>query len=110
MDKNSFLNMIKNLQSLMRCPSCSSVYEMEEMQFMGQGDGYFLLSMTCHHCSLPVWVNVFSGSQGNMPLTDLSVLDVGLIGKEPITKDEVIDFHRFLKGFDGNFKKLINRS
>jgi transposase-like protein len=51
-DEKKFLNLLKNLQSIMKCPSCGSVYEVSEMQFVGSQDGYFLLSLTCHDCNL----------------------------------------------------------
>lgn len=91
----------------MRCPSCSSAYEMSEMQFVGSKDGYFLLSMNCARCSLPVWVNVFSGSGRGGLVNDLTVNDLVLSGKPPISIDEVLDFSAFIRKFDGNFKNIL---
>jgi hypothetical protein len=106
MDKNHFLQLLKNLQSVMRCPSCGAVYTVEEMQFMGNHDGYFLLSMTCTECNLPVWVNFFAGpnQKEGMTLTDLTINDFDLAQKDPITQDEVISFHNFIATFNGDFK------
>jgi hypothetical protein len=92
----------------MKCPSCGAVYEQTELQFLGQQDGYFLLSMTCSKCSLPVWVNVFAGGTAT-PLTDLTILDFDLLQKEPISKDEVISFHKSIRLFDGNFQKAFRK-
>lgn len=93
----------------MRCPSCGSVYEVSEMQFVGSQDGYFLLSLTCNNCSLPVWVNFFAGNNqpGSYIAGDLTVKDIKLLSREAITSGEVIDFHITLKKFDGNFKKVF---
>jgi hypothetical protein len=108
MDHKKFLNLLKNLQNIMRCPSCSAVYDMSEVQYVGNHDGHFLLSMTCSKCSLPVWVNFYSGGPGQIqPVTDLTINDIGLLSKGPITKDEVIDFHKFLKTFSGDFKEKL---
>lgn len=108
MDSRKFMELIKNLQSVMKCPACGSIYEQTQLQFMGQQDGYFLLSLTCDKCSLPVWVNVFSGNGSvHQPVTDLSILDLELSAREPISKDEVIGFHRNIKAFDGNFVKAF---
>lgn len=93
----------------MRCPSCGAVYTVEEMQFMGSQDGYFLLSMTCTKCSLPVWVNFFAGQNQGPILNDLTVMDFDLSRKAPISNDEVINFHRYIRNFDGNFKRVLQK-
>lgn len=107
MDKKKFLELLKNLQNIMRCPSCGAIYDVQEVQFIGSQDGYFLLSMTCSSCSLPVWVNFFAGPNSAKPISDLSIKDFDLAKKEPISQNEVIDFHLFLKNFDGDFKKRL---
>jgi hypothetical protein len=68
MDKKKFLDLLKNLQNIMRCPSCGAIYDVQEVQFIGSQDGYFLLSMTCSSCSLPVWVNFFAGGVAPKPV------------------------------------------
>ena len=109
MDDRKFLDLLKNIQSLMRCPSCGSVYEVSEMQFMGSQEGYFLLSLNCAKCSLPVWVNVFAGTpnSGRSLANDLTIGDFSLSEREAIETNEVIDFSNYLKTFDGNFKKMF---
>ena len=108
MDEKKFINLFRSLQSVMRCPSCESVYEVSETQFVGSTDGYFLLSLNCAKCSLPVWVNVFTGNGAPKELySDLTVNDLFLSGRGPIESDEVINFHDFLKKFDGDFRKIL---
>lgn len=109
MDEQKFLNLIKNLHNIMRCPSCSSIYSFEQIHFVGQQDGYFLLSMTCTKCSLPVWVNFFVGRPNEKMLaSDLTYKDFDLSQREPIDQNEVIEFHSFAKNFDGDFKKHLS--
>lgn len=110
MDKKKFLELLQNLQNIMRCPSCGAIYDVQEVQYIGSQDGYFLLSMTCSSCSLPVWVNFFAGGNAPKPITDLTVFDLELSKKAPITRDEVINFHLFLKEFNGDFKKALKKS
>lgn len=106
MDRKKFIELLKNLQNIMRCPSCGSIYNIDEMNFIGNKDGYLLLSMTCTSCALPVWVNFFAGTQPKIS-TDLNVSELERLSAEPISHDEVIEFHRFIKNFDGNFKKYL---
>jgi hypothetical protein len=108
MDREKFLELMKNLQGIMKCPYCGALYNLDEIQFVGNKDGYMLLSMTCSKCSLPVWVNFFAGNSGApRPPFDLSVADFNLTVRPEISADEVITFHRFLKTFDGNFQKHL---
>lgn len=94
----------------MRCPSCGSVYEVSEMQFVGSKDGYFLLSMNCSKCSLPVWVNVFSGNNsGKAYAKDLTINDIRFTDMEPISTNEVVDFSNFINTFDGNFSRAFRK-
>lgn len=97
----------------MKCPSCGAVYSIEEVQFMGSENGYFLLSMTCAKCALPVWVNFFAGEAPNRHVSDLTITDMELINRSEITPDEVIKFHSYIKGFNGDFRqafRLANKS
>lgn len=111
MDRDKFLDLMKNLQTVMKCPSCGAIYDVNEIQFVGNQDGYFLLSMTCTKCNLPVWVNVFAGGNGNpRVINDLSISDFDLSNREAIAPNEVIDFHMFLRSFKGDFKKHLKRS
>jgi len=110
MDEKRFLNLFKNLQSAMRCPSCGSVYEVSEMQFVGSKDGYFLLSMNCSKCSLPVWVNVFSGNNsGKASAKDLTINDIRFTDMEPISANEVVEFSQYISSFTGDFKKILKQ-
>ena len=110
MDRDKFLDLMKNLQSVMRCPACGALYDVNEIQFMGNQDGYLLLSMTCSKCNLPVWVNFFAGNPGQAKIiTDLTVADFELSTKPPITSNEVITFHNFLSGFKGDFKRAFGK-
>ena len=108
MDEKRFLNLLKSLQNVMKCPSCGSLYEVSEIQFVSSQDGYFLLSMKCSNCLLPVWVNIFSGKNGRSGFTgDLTINDITLLNREPVTTAEIIDFHLLIKKFDGDFKKAF---
>lgn len=108
MDRKKFFNLLKNLQTIMRCPSCGALYDVEEIQYVGNQDGYFLLSMTCSKCSLPVWVNFFAGGEREPVIaSDLTITDSHFLSREPISSDEVLEFHMSIKKFNGDFKKAL---
>lgn len=107
MDTNQFFELIKNIYTALKCPSCGEVYEIDEIQFVGQFDGLFLIQMTCSKCKLPVSVNFYAKERTKDILTDLSILDLNSISREPISTNEVIDFHSRLKSFEGDLTKAI---
>lgn len=110
MSRNGLHDLIRNLQSLMTCPSCGSRYKSEDIQFVGQVDLACLLQMNCITCSLPVLATVIvSEEPGSRKLiTDFAVDEVEDFTKEkPVSADDCISMHQFLKTFDGNFEQLF---
>jgi predicted nucleic-acid-binding Zn-ribbon protein len=109
MDGRQFFELIKNIYTALKCPSCGEVYEIDEIQFMGQFDGLFLIQMTCSKCKLPVSVNFYARENPKELISDLKICDLKSLPKEPISTNEVIDFHSSLKKFDGDIKKLLGK-
>lgn len=107
MNAKQFRDLLKNLQK-MKCPSCGEIYQIDEIQFLGQIDGLFLMQMSCGKCQLPVWMNFMTndgiGVKSQLILNDLKKKNYETVDKEEITADEIINFHNFMKKFDGNFK------
>ncbi len=109
MDGKQFFELIKNIYTALKCPACGEVYEIEEIQFIGQFDGLFLIQMTCSKCKLPVSVNFYAKENPKDFLSDLKIMDLKSIPREPISTNEVIDFHSSLKNFDGDLKNILNK-
>ncbi|MDO8506946.1 MAG: hypothetical protein Q7S53_00030 [bacterium] len=109
MDGNQFFELIKNIYTALKCPSCGEVYEIDEIQFVGQFDGLFLIQMTCSKCKLPVSVNIYAKDRAKEIVSDLSIADLRNISREPISTNEVIDFHSSLKMFNGDLKKSLGK-
>ncbi|MDZ4248221.1 MAG: hypothetical protein U1D32_03040, partial [Patescibacteria group bacterium] len=110
---NSFQlqELIKNVQTMMRCPSCGAHYTENHIHFLGQLDMAALIQLDCESCGLPVMATiVVSGKEQQTPklLSDVSKEDLkGKHVKDPVTSDHVVDTHQFLKEFDGNFEKAF---
>lgn len=111
MDPNHFFELIKNLYSVLKCPSCGEVYQLEEIQFVGHFDGLFLMQMNCKKCKLPVSVNLYAKDMATEFSSDLTMkdLDYAMIDMNPIETDEVISFHQDLKTFRGDIKKILKK-
>lgn len=109
MDGNQFFELIKNIYTALKCPSCGEVYEIDEIQFLGQFDGLFLMQMTCSKCKLPVSVNFYAKERTKDIVSDLNIRDLKRISQEPITTNEVIEFHSKLKNFEGDLSKSLKK-
>lgn len=113
MNSYQLQELIKNVQTMMRCPSCGAHYSESHIHFLGQLDMAALIQLDCESCGLPVMATIVvsgAGAKGETPklLSDVSKEDLkGKHAKEPVTSDHVVDAHQFLKEFDGNFEKLF---
>jgi len=107
-DGNQFFELIKNIYTALKCPACGEVYEINEIQFVGQFDGLFLIQMTCSKCKLPVSVNFYAKDKSKEIVSDLTITDLKSISQDPISTNEVIEFHSALKKFNGDLNKAID--
>ena len=106
MDRNNLLQILKTLTEMMRCPHCGEAYSLDEVQYISQVDGYCLLQVSCKKCKVPIWVNFFVEKESQKERKP-SLADLRLENLEPITADEVIDFHEAVTAFSGDFKKAF---
>jgi len=91
----------------MHCQCCGESYTLEEVQYMSQAEGYCMLKVSCKKCQTPVWVNFFIENGRDKIKSKLNIHDLKLKSAEPISVDELIDFHQILGSFDGNFKETF---
>lgn len=107
MSGNNFLNVLKTITETMSCPNCNHSYDLEEVQFISKMDGYSMVHLACSHCKSPVWVNIFTLDQKVGPR--MEYIERGDINTEEITSNELIEFHKVLKKFDGDFRRAFSR-
>ncbi len=111
MNSYQLQELIKNIQAMMRCPSCGSSYEENHIHFLGQLDMAALIQLDCQSCGLPVMATIVVSEKQPAAapklMTDVSREELKDVNREPVTADHVVDTHQFLKGFDGNFEKLF---
>lgn len=120
---NSFQleELIKNIQAMIKCPSCGKSYKKEDIHFLGQMSQAVLVQLNCNICRMPVMATIVASKDPNklpsfkdigeysekMPrdLKSLKHRNDKSNPEKPISSDEVLDFHDFLEDFDGNFEK-----
>src|SRR5437588_6267951 len=100
MNSYQLQELIKNIQSMMRCPSCGASYGADHIHFLGQLDMAALIQLDCQSCGLPVMATIIV-SEKNQPqtkvLSDMSREDLEKgSAKEAVSTDHVVDMHQFL--------------
>ena len=113
MNSYQLQELIKNIQAMMRCPSCGSTYGENHIHFLGQLDMAALIQLDCQSCSLPVMATIVVSEKQQTAsnpkiMTDASREELrDAQNRDPVSTDHVVDTHQFLKNFDGNFEKLF---
>jgi len=103
MNHQDLLELIKNIQQMMRCPRCGKNYNFEEIEVKGQvDDAAILMQLICNSCGTPVLATII----GPMPNAEKQNQQRA---KSPISSDDLIQFHQELQKFKGDFKSLFNK-
>jgi len=112
MNQYQLQELVKNIQTMMRCPSCGAKYGTDNIHFLGQLEMAALIQLDCQSCGLPVMATIIVSdkNQATSPkvFSDISQDEIDLSNREPVSTDSVVDMHQFLKGFDGNFDTLFS--
>lgn len=99
MEERGFSHIFRKVSGQLYCPACGAKYQGTEIDSIHPQEVGYLVSISCHNCNLKVSMHVMT--KGFSDTTDNS--------SEPITVDEIIDFHDQLKDFDGNFRRKFLR-
>jgi hypothetical protein len=114
--------LIRNLQAKITCPGCGSKFtKPEQVQFRGYVDNTYFLQLNCLKCPTLVFATVMVTKEKDLIETDevdgiqpiekvqeLSKNDKKSEKKlKKISTDDVIDAHKLLEDFDGNFKEMF---
>jgi hypothetical protein len=96
---------LENLKPLLRCPVCQKKYDPGKVVLLSEDDRKTVLHIACESCGISSLVFVSLGKMGAASfglLTDLSREEVRkFYGSEPVSTDDTLSAHRFLKGFHG---------
>lgn len=118
MRRLSHQKIIELLSVILRCPVCGSKYNAEQTSVIEGKDtdkyesAPMLVHTDCESCKGSV---VFSVSMDGPEIlsigmiTDLTSSDAKKFrDTRCITADEVIEFHKFIRNFDGDFVRALN--
>ena len=102
--------LLKQLISSLRCSVCRRGFQREHVRVAARHEDLWVVSVRCGLCrNQPVfWVALKDQEEDVTVLRDLTDdEEEQFAGLPPVTGDEVLDMHEFLRSFDGNFRGLL---
>lgn len=86
------------------CPVCGRRYGSSEVRLRGNLDGAYVIQTVCDNGHPPlVTIFIATAKMGQEPTF---VVQERPVSKKKITTDDVIDSHKAIEKFDGDFIKL----
>jgi uncharacterized protein (DUF983 family) len=116
MSKFDIKKIVAWLSQILRCPVCGQRYNLDKTRVIEGDDkptigGNLLVHTDCEKCKSSVMFSIAIDGPEIFTIatvTDLTSQDtVKFKDQEPITMDEVLATHEFLRTFDGDFKSAL---
>lgn len=95
---------IKKLFSNLCCSHCKNGFDEDSITIKREEEGLTVVGLSCKHCGKDFGV-AFLGIN-NVDVKSYEPLEIQE-GPEPITYDDVIDAHRFIKTLDADWQKHL---
>lgn len=86
---------LKRVQQNLSCPVCKRQFKLEELKVKGVLDKNFLIQASCYDNHPPALVLFIANSLKK--------------NEHAISTDDVIDLHKTLKNFTGDFKSVFQK-
>jgi len=124
MDTNQIRQIIKKLNIVMRCPKCGKRYSLEEIFLKRSVGTTYWLQLNCSNCHTPIYATLaVNGNVAEMAQKQIAPEQTRQlekpeqitpsqhlptqIEKTSITNDDIIEMHRLLEKYQGDFSKLF---
>jgi hypothetical protein len=119
MSQPDFLNpkeVLQNILEIIHCPFCGSDYSEKYTRIKAQVNRDYIVQLICPECQNSIMANFsyqggkrFSKNKIDIRKNDMPSNEMmRFISRGAISDDDVIDLHKEMKDFDGDFKGLFN--
>src|SRR5919201_5935167 len=104
----SIIEFIRDRARFYNCPVCGRSLKGCDVQVLSHEDERFHLQVTCAQCQVTfiVVLAIAGGAVEEIESTSRSPAEPVPVA-EPISVDEILDLHLYLKSFQGTLKELI---
>src|ERR1700730_7540472 len=107
----SIIEFIRDRARFYNCPVCGRSLKGCEVEVLSHEEERFHLQVTCAQCQV-TFIVVLAIAGGAVEEIESVESDFDLEpapAREPITVDEIIDLHLYLKSFQGSLKELLQQ-
>lgn len=110
-DAMSIIEFIRDRARFYNCPVCGRSLKGCDVQVLSHEEERFHLQVTCAQCQVTfiVVLAIAGGAVEEIEATTPETEAVPMVAAEPISIDEIIDLHLFLKGYQGTLTELIQQ-
>jgi hypothetical protein len=101
---------IQYLLAHTQCSGCGRHYGPDDMRIRARRGDVWLAAVTCGHCGLQglIMAAIKTGDAHELGLAPEDAAEqVSFQQREPISMDEVLDWHCFLEQFHGDMRQLL---
>lgn len=95
---------IRGQMGHLACAACGRPYRRQRIRVLAQREALFFVDLACAECGSEAVAIVSIEGEGSEGRS----LELGDVGEgTPVSAVDVLDMHRFLDGFDGDFRRLF---
>jgi hypothetical protein len=106
----SIIEFIRDRARFYNCPVCGRSLKGCDVQVLSHEDERFHLQVTCAQCQVTfIVVLAIAGGAADEVEGSSQPVSEPVAAAEPISVDEILDMHLYLKSFQGTLKDLIQQ-
>jgi hypothetical protein len=105
----SIIEFIRDRARFYNCPVCGRSLKGCDVQVLSHEEERFQLQVTCAQCQVTFVVVLAIAGGGVEDVAPTESAEAAEPAAEPISVDEILDLHVFLKGYQGTLKELIQQ-
>jgi hypothetical protein len=105
----SIIEFIRDRARFYNCPVCGRSLKGCDVHVLSHEDERFHLQVTCAQCQVTFVVVLAIAGGAVEDVGAPEPAEVAASAPEPISVDEILDLHLFLKGYQGTLKELIHQ-
>ena len=100
---------IKELIANIKCGVCGELYEAGNIRVLGHQEDLWFLSVFCSACHTQALVAAVVREESVEVMTDLTEEEYAKFAEmKPVSGNEVLDMHEFLKNFTGDVSDVLS--
>ncbi|HEV2140336.1 MAG TPA: hypothetical protein VGT01_04020 [Candidatus Dormibacteraeota bacterium] len=105
------IDFIRDRARFYNCPVCGRSLKGCDIQVLSHEEERFHLQVTCAQCQVTfiVVLAIAGGAVEEVEAVEAAVAVEVEPAREPISVDEILDLHVYLKNFQGTLKELIHQ-